>query len=217
MNQATHSSVANSRSLSPRHGPACRITTVLYRPMTDSSRALSYGSRRLPTDASMPDVRALLQECDVFRQSAMEAVEEDALAAQVLSAEQRVGSAEEELARATRFARSKEKAWTRIERIVHETRNLASTGAKAGPHERRILFDYWVLDVLVVVEPIPGMKRANYKTAIVTLRTAPDTPLHFDISGALAQRVAAGASKVASAAPSSARTAGSPPATTSAS
>jgi hypothetical protein len=52
-----------------------------------------------------------------------------------------------------------------------------------------------VPDVLVVVEPIPGMRRANHETAVITLPTAPDAPQHFDISGPLAQRVSAGASR----------------------
>jgi len=42
-----------------------------------------------------------------------------------------------------------------------------------------VLLDWWVLGVLIVVEPIPGMKRANRKWAIVTLRSAPDAPRHF--------------------------------------
>lgn len=193
------------------------------------------------SSAFVGEVRALLQQRDVFRRSATEAVEaaerqlkearrayssaarlmtkvgvreedEDAVADQILGAKQRVRAAEEEFAKATRFARSKEEAWTRLEGIVHETRNLAATWHKAGPHERRILFDYWVLDVVVVVEPIPGMRRANHKTAIITLRTAPDAPLHFDISGPPAQRVtarASEASRAANAVPSCSITAGS--------
>jgi hypothetical protein len=52
-----------------------------------------------------------------------------------------------------------------------------------GPEERKVFLDYWVYDVLIVVEPVPGMKRANRKTAVVTLRTAPGAPKHFELDG----------------------------------
>jgi hypothetical protein len=55
----------------------------------------------------------------------------------------------------------------------------AETVAQVGLEERRVLLDWWVLDVLIVVEPIPAMKRANPKWAIVTLRSAPYAPRHF--------------------------------------
>ena len=35
--------------------------------------------------------------------------------------------------------------------------------------------------MLIAVDPIPGMKKANEKTAIVTLRSAPDAPRYFTI------------------------------------
>ena len=35
--------------------------------------------------------------------------------------------------------------------------------------------------MLIAVDPIPGMKKANAKTAIVTLRSAPDAPRYFTI------------------------------------
>jgi hypothetical protein len=113
-------------------------------------------------------------------------------------------AAEAELEKARDFARSKERAWERLEGIIHESRNLAAAWDSAGPEERRILLDYWVLDVLIVVEPIPGMRRANQKTALVRLRSAPNAPRHFESSTGRAQRpVAATAS---SAEPNSART-----------
>ena len=54
LNQSTHSRVANSTASRLRHGPRVRITSVLYSPMMDSARALSYESPTLPTDCSMP-------------------------------------------------------------------------------------------------------------------------------------------------------------------
>jgi hypothetical protein len=51
----------------------------------------------------------------------------------------------------------------------------------AGLTERKILLDIWVLDVVVVVDPIPGRKKANRKTAYVTLRSAPDLPCARDL------------------------------------
>ena len=53
LNQSTHSRVANSTGSRPRQGPRVRITSVLYSPMMDSARALSYESPTLPTDGSM--------------------------------------------------------------------------------------------------------------------------------------------------------------------
>jgi hypothetical protein len=48
LNQSTHSSVANSTASMFRQGPRRRITSVLYNPMIDSARALSYESPVLP-------------------------------------------------------------------------------------------------------------------------------------------------------------------------
>jgi hypothetical protein len=40
----------------------------------------------------------------------------------------------------------------------------------------------WVLDLVVVVEPIAGKKKAKQKTAYVTPRSAPDLPRELDLS-----------------------------------
>ena len=113
-----------------------------------------------------------------------EAVDDDAtveLSEQLGAAKQRQRAAEAELEKAKSFAQSKERAWERLEAIIHESRNLAAAWDKSGPEERRILLDYWVVDVLIVVEPIPGMRRANRKTALVRLRSAPNAPRHFEL------------------------------------
>jgi hypothetical protein len=51
-----------------------------------------------------------------------------------------------------------------------------------GEEERKVLLDYWVYHVQVIVEPIPGMKRANVKSAEVVLRTAPYDPKFFALN-----------------------------------
>lgn len=48
---------------------------------------------------------------------------------------------------------------------------------------REVLLDYWVWDILIVVAPVPGNKRANHKTAVVTFRTAPEAPITLDLGG----------------------------------
>ena len=54
LNHATHSRVANSTSPRLRHGPRCRMISVLKSPMTDFAIALSYESPLLPTEGAMP-------------------------------------------------------------------------------------------------------------------------------------------------------------------
>jgi hypothetical protein len=75
-----------------------------------------------------------------------------------------------------------------ISAAIDETRNLAEVWDKVGLDERRTLLDCWVPDVLIAVDTIPGMKKANEKTAIVTLRSAPDAPRYFTISDASSAR-----------------------------
>ena len=86
-----------------------------------------------------------------------ESVDDEAtaeLSEQMGAAKQRQRTAEADLEKAKVFAQSKERAWERLEAIIHESRNLAAAWDQAGPEERRILLDYWVVDVLIVVEPI---------------------------------------------------------------
>lgn len=161
------------------------------------------------TDAFESEIRDLILARDEFRKAADSAVEEarraldtliardknlaqlvatvadqktfknDPLVAQLCAGRQLMITAKEELHEAECFAQSRNNAWEELSRIIHETRNLARAWDKCGPEERKILLDYWVHDVLIVVEPVPGMKRANQKTAVVTLRTAPNAPKHF--------------------------------------
>jgi len=157
------------------------------------------------------DVRAVLEERDAFRKSAADAVQvsrealakaqgsyerlsrlvaqvagdeapyDDALVRQLKAARQAVRAATDALVDAERFAQSREDACRRLCGIIHETRNIAKAWERLDASERRILFEHWVLDILIIVEPVPNLKRANYKTALVTLRTAPNAPLGFDL------------------------------------
>lgn len=159
-------------------------------------------------------VREMLLERDDFRKRADEAVEQAAAAVAQQEAEhkrlarmaaklgatddedddplveelkakrQSVSAAKSALRNAQDFASSREGAWERLSAIIHETRNLAAAWHVAGPEERKILRDYWVADLLIVAERVPGKKRANRKTALVTLRTAPNAPVHFDLGDA---------------------------------
>lgn len=114
---------------------------------------------------------------------------DDALVDQLKASNQALDSAKHALEEAKAFARSREEVWPRLSTIIHETRNLAATWEKATPEERKILLSYWVLDVMIVVEPVPGMKRANHKTALVVLRTIPNAPIAVDLTSG--QRAAA--------------------------
>jgi hypothetical protein len=100
---------------------------------------------------------------------------------EVLQVSQQLNAARAELEKAKGFARSREVIWKRLSQVSHETRNLAETWERVELEERRLLLDWWVLDVMIVVEPIPGMKRANNKSAIITLRSAPDAPKHLSV------------------------------------
>lgn len=51
---------------------------------------------------------------------------------------------------------------------MDKTNVVGQTWGRVGLDEQRILLDWWVLDVMLVVEPIPGKKRANRKSAVVT-------------------------------------------------
>jgi len=61
--------------------------------------------------------------------------------------------------------------------IIDETRNIGMTWDKLDLQARKVLMDHWIYDVMITVEPIPGKKKANRKTARVTLRTAPNAPV----------------------------------------
>ena len=103
--------------------------------------------------------------------------------AQAKPVQQKVAAARAALRDAEKFAASREAAWERVASIIDETRNLAEAWPTLGEPGRKALLDYWVYNVQIVVEPIPGMKRANEKFAVVTLRTAPNDPRFFALDG----------------------------------
>src|SRR5690606_26204569 len=75
--------------------------------------------------------------------------------------QQRLDAARAELERAQDLARSRQVTWDRLSALLDATRNLADAWDQAGLEERRTLLDWWVLDVMIAVEPIEGMRRAN--------------------------------------------------------
>jgi hypothetical protein len=107
--------------------------------------------------------------------------DEDALVKQLQDARQRITHAKADLAEAEAFDRSHESAMERLSKLIDKTKNLAAAWEVATVEERSTLLDYWVLEVLIVAEPIPGMKRANNKTALVWLRTDPETPRSLEL------------------------------------
>lgn len=163
------------------------------------------------------EIRAMLLEKEEFQQSAAQAVstaeerletleqqytrqvrqmtlaqdrglDDQAFLDVLQETQQKKQAVQAELDKAREFLRSRTIAWDRISAAIDETRNLAEVWDKVGLDERRTLLDWWVLDVLIAVDPIPGMKKANEKTAIVTLRSAPDAPRHFTIGEASSAR-----------------------------
>jgi hypothetical protein len=100
----------------------------------------------------------------------------DMLRQQIIVAEAEIREIEEQ-------SRSQAVAWDRLAEILDETRNLAEAWDNVDLAERKILLDMWVLDVVVVVEPVPGKAKKNRKTAYVTtLHSAPDLPRELDLS-----------------------------------
>ncbi|MCX5762896.1 MAG: recombinase family protein, partial [Gemmatimonadetes bacterium] len=108
---------------------------------------------------------------------------ENLLVEQINEAQQRLNAAQTDLRSAEAFAKSKEDAWSTLSSIIHETRDLGKAWSKVGVEGRKALLDYWVYDALIAVERMPGMRRANHKAALITLRSAPNTPLAIDLGG----------------------------------
>jgi DNA invertase Pin-like site-specific DNA recombinase/predicted component of type VI protein secretion system len=102
---------------------------------------------------------------------------------QVKPVQQKLAAARTALKDAEKFASSREEAWERIASVIDETRNLAEAWPTLDETGRKALLDYWVYNVQIVVEPIPSMKRANEKFAVVTLRSAPNDPRFFALDG----------------------------------
>jgi len=105
--------------------------------------------------------------------------DDDEFMIEIRASSQARRTAERELAEADAFISSTANALARLSSAVHETRNIAEAWDKCSVEEWATLLGYWVHDVWVVSERIPGMKRANRKTAVVVVRPAPTTPHHF--------------------------------------
>jgi hypothetical protein len=103
-----------------------------------------------------------------------------------------LAAAEAELERCRKFAESKEETWTAVSKILSESRNLASLWSSLEDEDprRKTLFDYWLLDLLIVVQPVPGKKRLNVKSALARLASIPGSPRHVQLgsSGSSARR-----------------------------
>lgn len=112
-----------------------------------------------------------------------ELAEDDALMVEIRSARQASKHAARELADAESFERSTASVLERLTSAIHETRNIADAWENCSPEERATLLGYWVHDVWIISERVPGMRRANNKTAVVVLRTTPTEPRYFEIGG----------------------------------
>jgi hypothetical protein len=112
------------------------------------------------------------------------AKEDDAVAEELQVLRNQVADAERSMHDAQRYAESGDRAFERLVHLIHETRNVARAWDRVGDVERRTILDYWVYAIYIAVEPVPGMKRANQKTAVVVLRTDPFAPLHFELPAA---------------------------------
>ena len=190
------------------HENGCRAWSVLAEDFEEQLKDLIVRERM--SESYEEEIRAVLEEQQAFRAeagrgadsaekrvaelrqkyseqvriqmaAAGEGLDTDAFIDELKRTQQRLQAAEADLREAKEFAASRELAWDRIVQTLDESRNLAQVWDRVGLDERRILLDWWVLDILIVVEPIPGKKRANEKSAIVTLATAPDTPRYFEL------------------------------------
>jgi DNA invertase Pin-like site-specific DNA recombinase len=107
----------------------------------------------------------------------------DAFEKEAKMVQKQLADARSRLGDAETFARSREDAWERLSAIIDETRNLGDAWPKLSDEEKKVLLDYWVFHVEIVVERVPGKLRANTKFAVVTLRTAPHDPKFFALNG----------------------------------
>ncbi len=116
--------------------------------------------------------------------------DDEALLESVAASLQAMKQASANVKSAERLAQQTENAWAQLSATIDETKNLAAAWDRVSLAERKMLLDYWVYDVTLVVEPVPGMKRANYKTALVALRTNPHAARPIRLSGGYAGKVA---------------------------
>lgn len=156
---------------------------------------------RTLADAAVTDAKAELVKAESSHkrlvrlamdamQSLDESEDDRALSDSVAASLQQVKQAKANVKAAERFAQQTERAWEQLSSTINETKNLAAAWDRVSAAERKILLDYWVYDVTLVVEPVPGMKRANNKTALVALRTNPHAPRSVGLASGYAGNVA---------------------------
>lgn len=123
--------------------------------------------------------KALARTASKLAAEGLELSDDDAFMIEIRASSRARKAAERELADAEAFTYSTENALARLTNAIHETRNIAEAWDRCSAEDRATLLGYWVHDVWIVSERIPGMKRANHKTAVVVLRTSPTAPHHF--------------------------------------
>lgn len=94
-----------------------------------------------------------------------------------------LAAARADLEECNAFAVSKEETWAAVSELICETENLASLWSSLEDEDprRKTLFDYWLLDLLIVVEPVPGKKRLNHKSAGARLASIPASPRYVSL------------------------------------
>jgi hypothetical protein len=102
-----------------------------------------------------------------------------------LATSQNLETAGAEPAKVETFAAEQKVQRDRISKVIDETRNPADIWDSVSLEQRKTIFDWWVLDVLISVEPLGGRKRANQKSAIPFLHSAPGAPLYFTFGRSL--------------------------------
>lgn len=130
------------------------------------------------SEATVDQARRQLAAADaeygrLARMAARIGDDDGAFVEQAKAAKQRREAAAKALQAAERDAERLQHTRVRIEDIVVETRTMVAAWDRLAPEERAILLDYWVLGILVFVEPVPGRRRLNRKYAVVELRSVP--------------------------------------------
>lgn len=82
---------------------------------------------------------------------------------------------------ATATAKSPEQKSARIEELLQSSSFLSRAWSTLPIEKQKALFDFWVDHVMIVVDEIPGYKRANLKTAIVDLAILPNDPVELNL------------------------------------
>ena len=106
---------------------------------------------------------------------------DDAIMLRIKESKSALRQAEHALDKAKRVTLSADAECDRISLVLERTHVLGNAFAFAEPEEKKLLLNAWIDGLLVVVEPVPGMPHANFKTAIVDLSTAPGLPEYFEL------------------------------------